>query len=207
MVAGQCNLTAAGAAGGILGRMAGKRGILRCAGRWIAGVMLGIALLSGVLAIVSEWCGAEVTYSGATVAGVGFGEGYYTFFAWRSDDPTFLVQVAPVGWRAKAGGPLTPIAYRLPGGGTRESVRIGGFLAAKHQFAGSGANHTTVYVQLPCWMVALVGVPVLPWGVMQVYRRWRHHEPWRCWKCGYDLRATPERCPECGSTAGAAKAV
>lgn len=29
----------------------------------------------------------------------------------------------------------------------------------------------------------------------------KQYHPWICEKCGYDIRATPQRCPECGSEA------
>ena len=60
------------------------------------------------------------------------------------------------------------------------------------------------------WTVPLSGVTaawVIPLGVWvaiwaRAYRIWRRIARGRCSRCGYDLRATPTRCPECGHLAG-----
>jgi hypothetical protein len=50
----------------------------------------------------------------------------------------------------------------------------------------------------PSWFIILVTAP-LPLLVCRRYVRQRtRHIQGRCLGCGYDLRATPERCPECG---------
>ena len=64
-----------------------------------------------------------------------------------------------------------------------------------------GINVTNTFI-LP------LGLPILLFGLYPVWlmfpsvRRRRLQERWckegRCVKCGYDLRGTPDRCPECG---------
>ncbi|HEX2971643.1 MAG TPA: hypothetical protein VHP11_04890 [Tepidisphaeraceae bacterium] len=66
----------------------------------------------------------------------------------------------------------------------------------------SDPQSTLCGVLLPWWLLLtfLIGGPIL-------YFRRRHAHRLRhglCLRCGYDLRATPDRCPECGSPIGAA---
>ena len=63
---------------------------------------------------------------------------------------------------------------------------------------GSAASVTDWSVAFPVWVaVVLSGVLPAGWSVMRLRKRiagQRGH----CPSCGYDLRATPRRCPECG---------
>jgi len=63
-------------------------------------------------------------------------------------------------------------------------------------------GHWGIVVRLPFWMLVL-GLSFFPSVWLRTYvlhRRWlRERGRMRCRVCGYDLRATPDRCPECGT--------
>ena len=54
--------------------------------------------------------------------------------------------------------------------------------------------------RVPLWFIVLCsgGLPVAKAVSYMRRRRWAARG--RCSRCGYDLRATPERCPECGTS-------
>jgi hypothetical protein len=55
----------------------------------------------------------------------------------------------------------------------------------------------------PYWCALLtLTIPAvgLVWMSLTARRRDLRNREGRCVACGYDLRATPDRCPECGAT-------
>lgn len=61
-------------------------------------------------------------------------------------------------------------------------------------------------VIFPLWFVMLLSGVCPAWWIYTWRRRRVRHAAGLCRKCGYDLRATPTRCPECGTETGLAAA-
>jgi hypothetical protein len=60
-------------------------------------------------------------------------------------------------------------------------------------------NGSDVELEIPYWVLATMTlIPPLIW-MARWRRRTRRAAGKVCENCGYDLRATPERCPECGT--------
>jgi hypothetical protein len=81
---------------------------------------------------------------------------------------------------------------------------------ARFRFAGvqfdanrplAAADDSFVQVYAPHWLAALLFALLPAIWVTGLVRRRRRVRGQRCAACGYDLRATPERCPECGTVA------
>jgi hypothetical protein len=71
--------------------------------------------------------------------------------------------------------------------------RLGPFLF------GTGMGRNDVVAVVPHWApVALALVLPVAWCIRR-RRDHRHALRGRCLRCGYDLRASPDRCPECGT--------
>jgi hypothetical protein len=98
----------------------------------------------------------------------------------------------------------TPPTARVQDPGTSRDWQVLGF----HWFVSRGgsavnANGNAILTTPPSWRV---GLPM--WFLALVFSllplRWRIRtrrtcSPGDCLECGYDLRATPDRCPECGA--------
>ena len=66
-------------------------------------------------------------------------------------------------------------------------------------------NWSNLEVAIPYWFpVTIFAVPAL-WRAVRNRRRLRHGRDGHCLVCGYDLRATPDRCPECGTISTASQ--
>jgi hypothetical protein len=130
-------------------------------------------------------------------------------------------QVTTVGVDACLGGVLIGKDVRTAGGGEgNEPVETsvewdgGGMLSEIASPIGFGWTvrndppNGVIYVTgwaiyFPCWFGALVAGPtplIAGLGFLMRVRQRRRRARGLCPLCGYDLRASPTRCPECGET-------
>jgi predicted amidophosphoribosyltransferase len=58
------------------------------------------------------------------------------------------------------------------------------------------------HVGMPHWLLMILFMLLPAWAGVRRIRAWlrrrRQERLGLCANCGYDLRATPDRCPECG---------
>src|SRR5436190_23205976 len=84
------------------------------------------------------------------------------------------------------------VGYPAPGFGGSPNLWWG------FHFAWRGDLSTMVHeVVVPYWAMALPAAFLPVWWVLRKLRP--PARPGTCRRCGYDLRATPDRCPECGT--------
>jgi hypothetical protein len=81
------------------------------------------------------------------------------------------------------------------------------YVASYRHFEGKWQRSTDLLVS--SWVLVAVFAPLPLIRSLKLYRRWTRRSRRRmhglCASCGYDLRASPERCPECGVVATGVK--
>ena len=122
-------------------------------------------------------------------------------------------------WRTRTGSFSIRVDRDEVGAELGKRVRLYHFAGAalrtvtwtfRNETGGAPHKRTAVGIWVPYWLVLLLTLPTPLWIMTDHRRRLiraARRERGLCEQCGYDLRATPGRCPECGTPAAAQRSL
>jgi hypothetical protein len=116
---------------------------------------------------------------------IGVVEGSITYDRTRMEWESLRVENAPTG--------VLGVVEAHPQNRRRLGVSAG---AGTMRWSGAAR-----WLVIPYWLPAAAAwLVLLPFAVVRWLRRCRRTRAGLCVRCGYDLRGTPGRCPECGTS-------
>jgi 4-amino-4-deoxy-L-arabinose transferase-like glycosyltransferase len=115
--------------------------------------------------------------------------------------PTWAVSERPE-FHAKRDHSLLSIGYFGVVVMVERGHRAGLFgVASMEQTDSDGVSVGAREVMVPEWFLLSLFLLAPLYSAGRIIIRWKRRRPGLCTSCGYDLRATPDRCPECGTIA------
>jgi hypothetical protein len=131
-------------------------------------------------------------------------------FRFSTGSPSVGQEATP-GWRHRA---EQPMRLAVPRGMSRETIGGMGpnqYTSFEFGLWGLGVRHNynsqrgAIFLLVPYWFVVAAALVIPALRIVAAARRWlrrRRKSLGLCSRCGYDMRATPDHCPECGTPAG-----
>jgi hypothetical protein len=149
-----------------------------------------LTALSLLLSVAAAGLWARSYWRSDSVEGIARGRWVSCYSQWGSLD--WSVDVRPT-----LGGPSEFKWFSSPAAEGSEDWRahLSDFHVTRE---GEG---DTAYGRVPHWSLLIVGLALPAVRFIQNRRGVRRSRKGACPRCGYDLRATPDRCPECGAAA------
>ena len=158
-------------------------------------VSLVLCVTSAALWVRSRALGRsdELLYMTGRRAYYAFSVGGKLFLSYHTYDKTYPAK--PLTWtrgNALDFTPAPPLGWNLLGFSYRP-------------FRQAGTGNAEYLLVLPYLPLSVVCAIAPAWWSIGAWRSRRQRRKDCCSVCGYDLRATPERCPECGAVPASVK--